>query len=207
MPATLRADRIRPRKAPLLALATAAALGAAAAPGNANAQGPRVLSGDQVVAGRTVTAWSAPMATWLVERAKPTDCNAGQRGRMFFLYSAGGGHAKVDCTVAAGTPLMILPAGIICWDKDVPMCLSPKRRREVVQVGVKIDGLPLKVRRRDWTSKSGFKIRGAPGSTAGYYYVLDGLAPGPHTIVLFDRVEPPGAGVSRARTTISLTVR
>jgi hypothetical protein len=195
----------------MLVAVGAAALAVGVAPAAAHAQGPQVLSGEQVVAGRTVTAWAAPMATWLIERAKPTDCQAGQRGPMFFLYSSSGGHVKVDCTVQAGLPVMVLPAGVICWDEEEPgdearFCMSPQRRREVVQVGVKVDGVPFKVRPRDWTGRHGFRIRDTPAATGGYYFAITGMEPGAHTIVLFDRIKAPGVRF-RARTTISLTVQ
>ena len=72
--------------------------------------------------------------------------------------------------------------------------------------GVKIDGVPLRVRPGDWVRKAGFRMGGGAGAAAGYFYVLDGLSPGTHTIVLFTRVEPPGA-VFRSRMTVTLTVR
>jgi hypothetical protein len=174
-------------------------------PAGAQAPAPQVLRGTDVVAGRTVTAWTAPMVTWLVERNKPKDCQAGQRGRMFFLPSSTGGNLRADCTVAAGTPVMILPAGIITID-ETRFGIDPARQDDVVRVGVKIDGVPLRVRRSDWVRKHGFRLKGGGGATSGYYYAISGLAPGAHTIVLFDRVEPPGL-VFRARTTISLTVQ
>ena len=37
---------------------------------------------------------------------------------MFFLPSSGGGALRADCAVAVGTPVMILAAGIICWDAE-----------------------------------------------------------------------------------------
>ena len=66
-------------------------------------------------------------------------------------------------------------------------------------MGVKIDGVPLRVRPRDWTGRHGFEIDGTRGATAGHYFVLDGLTGGRHTIVLFVRAEKDV--IFRARTT------
>ena len=82
-----------------------------------------------------------------------------------------------------------------------PACASAARATRV-----KIDGVPLRVRPGDWVRKAGFRMGGGAGAAAGYFYVLDGLSPGTHTIVLFTRVEPPGA-VFRSRMTVTLTVR
>jgi hypothetical protein len=200
-----------PGRALMLVMGAVVAFALGAMPVNAQDQAPRVLRGDDVVAGRSVTAWTAPYSTWLVERSKPKDCAAGQRGRMFFLYSSGGGAVRVNCTVDAGAPVMVLPAGIICWDDTRRVvardCLTPANRDAVKQVGVKIDGVPLRIRPRDWVGRHGFRIESTPAATAGYYFVIDGLSPGRHTIALFDRVEPPGEPVFRARTIATLTVR
>jgi hypothetical protein len=55
--------------------------------------------------------------------------------------------------------------------------------------------------------KHGYPLAGGVGAAAGYFYVLDGLSAGIHTIVLFDRIETPGDPVFRARMTVALTVR
>ena len=68
-----------------------------------------------------------------------------------------------------------------------------------------MNGVPVKVRPRDWIGRHGFQVNGTRGATAGYYFVLDGLAAGRHEIVLFARFERDV--IFRARTTISLTVR
>ena len=193
-----------PRRALTLVVGAVVAIALGAIP--ANAQEPQVLRQDDTVAGRTVTAWTAPYSKWLWERAKPKNCQAGQRGRMFFLPAAGPGNHTADCTVEQGTPVIILPAGILCVD-DTRLCLDPRRQRDVKQVGVKIDGVPLRVRPGDWVSKSGFRMGGGAGAAAGYFYVLDGLSLGTHTIVLFDKVVLPDKSVFRARMTVTLTVR
>jgi hypothetical protein len=174
----------------------------------ANAQQPQVLRQDDTVAGRTVNAWVAPYAKWNWERFKPTNCQAGQRGRMFFLPASGPGNHTASCTVDVGTPVMATPATLLCSGvRDVPTCLDPQVQHQVKQAGVKIDGVPLRVRPRDWVTKSGFSMGGGPGAAAGYYYVLDGLSVGTHTIVLFTRVRPPGQPAFRSRMTITLVVR
>ena len=177
-----------PRRALMLAVGAVVAMTLGAIP--ANAQAPQVLRQDDTVAGRTVTAWTAPHAKWLWERFKPKNCQAGQRGRMFFLPASGPGTHTANCTVEAGKPVIMTPAAILCVD-DVPICLDPQRQRDVKQAGVKIDGVPLRVRPGDWVTKSGFRLGGGAGAAAGYFYVLDGLPAGTHTIVLFTRVTLP----------------
>jgi hypothetical protein len=102
--------------------------------------------------------------------------------------------------------MILSPAGVICARTGLAFCLAPARRREAVQVGVKIDGSPVRIRPADWISRRGFRIGGDRAATAGYYYVLRGLAAGMHTIVLFVRYQAPDEPVFRARMTIRVVV-
>lgn len=190
--------------------AAAAVLGALAAlaalPVPASGAPPQVLRQDDRVAGRTVSAWLEPYSRWLLDLADPRDCRKGQRGRMFFLPASTGGSERATCTVPPGKPVILSPAGVTCIRSGLSFCLAPARRREAVQVGVKIDGAPLRIRPADWISRRGFRIGRDRAATAGYYYVLRGLAAGPHTIVLFVRYQAPDEPVFRARMTVRLTV-
>jgi hypothetical protein len=171
------------------------------------------------VLGRTVASWSVPFIKWAFERSSadfskrtPTwgDCATGQRGRVFFLPIALGGTARVACTVAAGVPVIMSPAGATSTAPERGYALDLARRDEVAQVGLKIDGVPVRIRAGDWVRKKGFPLRlpgerSAPGALGGYNFIVTGLDPGVHEVVLFDRIVAPGI-VFTARMTVTLTV-
>lgn len=209
----------RGRGAAVVAVVALIGGGALALPGVASAA-PVVHRGPtDTVLGRTMASWSAPFLTWAFERSsvdfstrRPAwgDCAKGQRGRMFFLPTSFGGTQRVACTVAAGTPVLMTPAGSISTAPDREYSLDLARRDEVVQVGLRIDGVPVAIRDRDWVRKTGFRLRfpgerPAPAAFGGYVFVVTGLDPGVHEVVLFDRIVDQ-SGVFRARMTVTLTV-
>ena len=209
------------RGRPAVPLAFAALIGGGAAllPGAATAA-PVVHRGpSDTVLGRTVASWTPSFLKWAFERSSadfstrtPTwgDCATGQGGRVFFLPISFGGTQRVACTVAAGVPVLMSPAGLTVTGPDRAFALDLARRDEVVQVGMKIDGVPVRIRARDWVRKTGFSLklpgeRPAPAAFGGYNFLATGLDPGVHEVVLFDRIVAPGL-VVRARMIVSLTV-
>jgi hypothetical protein len=207
------------RRAAALGVACVVGGGAALLPGVASAA-PVVHRGpSETVLGRTIPSWSVPFIKWAFERSSadfskrtPTwgDCATGQRGRVFFLPIALGGTQRVSCTVAAGTPVMMSSAGATATAPERAWALDLARRDEVVQVGLKIDGVPVRIRKEDWVRKTGFSLRlpgerPGPGALGGYNFIVTGLDPGVHEVVLFDRIVAPGV-VFKARLIASLTV-
>jgi hypothetical protein len=193
--------------------------GAALLPGVASAAPVVHRGASDTVLGRTIPSWSVPFVTWAFERSSadfskrtPTwgDCATGQRGRVFFLPMALGGTQRVACSVAVGTPVLMSPAGATSTAPERAWALDLARRDQVVQVGLKIDGVPVRIRARDWVRKTGFSLRlpgerRAPGAFGGYNFIVTGLDPGVHEVVLFDRIVAPGV-VFTARMIVTLTV-
>lgn len=65
---------------------------------------------------------------------------------------------------------------------------------------------PVAIRPSDWATARGFRVQGAPAATSCYCYAIAGLAPGAHTVRMYDVILTPGEKPFRARMTVHLNV-
>lgn len=169
------------RAAAALIVAGTLAGAAGAAAGQSPPAGPQLSRSTDGVAGRTVIAWAAPFARFQ-DGARPSDCARGQRGLVFFIPPATGPSQRTQCTVAAGRPILVSPAGLVCTVPDRGFCTAAERINDVRRVRLTIDGAPVTIRQFDWVSRQAFRLDGEQAAVAGYVYIIRGLAPGAHTI-------------------------
>ncbi len=196
-------------RALLLALLAGVVLaaGAVAAAGQTAPSGPAIARSSEGVAGRTVIAWTAPFAQYQLERARRSDCQRGQRAKVFFVPAATGPNQTTSCTVPAGLPVMVVASGFVCTAPLRGFCTDTARINDVRRVRFAIDGAPVTIRQFDWVSRQAFRIAGEQAAVAAYAYIISGLAPGEHTITTSATERVPLEPPSRVGMTATITVR
>jgi hypothetical protein len=150
--------------------------------------------------------------------ADPTNCNVAQRGPTFFLPAPSGPGTVSTCTVPAGEPLLLAPAGNLYTPGDgvantVPALLAAAKAATdgLTDVGATLDGRSLPV--QQFRTASPFVlvmpsdnllgIGAGPTLAAidGYFLLLQPLCSGTHTITTTDTFP------DRSTADITITVK
>jgi hypothetical protein len=176
-----------------------------------NSSGPNILSSKGMVAGETVAQWTQDWWTWVLQSpdtANPTEDPTGafatnnNGAAMFFIAGTDGGFAERSFTVPHAKPLLV-PV-LNQFDTLDPKSIINKVLADfqtgVTDMFARIDNIPVSnlqshlvrtdffsmgtVRDHTVASALGAPIGAdlSPTKSAGYWLVVDGLAPGSHTL-------------------------
>jgi hypothetical protein len=170
-----------------------------------------ILSSHGLVAGETVAQWTQDWWTWVLQSpdtANPTEDPSGafatnnNSGAMFFIAGTDGGFAERSFTVPSGTPILI-PV-LNQFDTLDPKATINKVltdfQKSVTDMFARVDNIPVDNLQSHFVRTNFFSMGtvvdhtvaaalGAPigaeltpSKSAGYWLVVDGLAPGGHTL-------------------------
>jgi hypothetical protein len=155
--------------------------------------------------GLSYSQWSARWSQWAFGTptpqnalANPANCNLNQRGPVFMLPTATGPGVVATCTVPAGEPMLLAPAGSLYTPGDglntYPQLLAAAKADTdgLTSVSASLDGTSLPT--QPFRTASPFVLflssdnilgmSGGPTRAAidGYFLMLRALPPGIHVI-------------------------